>query len=207
MMSTIEKEPPNSYAPHPGSVHSGYSGQVPPSSHQTVVTMSTDPNINNRTEINLNIGYFKTLPGIIKIVQLVFGIVCMATGSPAREYVGEVYGVGHNHWFLFVIVTSFIITLLWCFFYLLQLREAILMKLPFSWLWLELVFTAIATLMYCIAFIVILAGFGYCAGPSGPPKCDARVAAGVFAIFNTIAYGAGAFVLHNDYKNTPPELQ
>ena len=65
----------------------GYSGQVPPSSHQTVVTMSTDPNINNRTEINLNIGYFKTLPGIIKIVQLVFGIVCMATGSPAREYV------------------------------------------------------------------------------------------------------------------------
>ena len=43
----------------------------------------------------------------------------------------------------------------------------------------ELVFTAIATLMYCIAFIVILAGFGYCAGPSGPPKCDARVAAGV----------------------------
>ena len=29
----------------------------------------------------------------------------------------------------------------------------------------------------------------------------------VFAIFNTIAYGAGAFVLHNDYKNTPPELQ
>ena len=36
--------------------------------------------------------------------------------------------------------------------------------------------------MYCIAFIVILAGFGYCAGPSGPPKCDARVAAGVRGI-------------------------
>ena len=52
------------------------------------------------------------------------------------SFSGEVYGVGHNHWFLFVIVTSFIITLLWCFFYLLQLREAILMKLPFSWLWL-----------------------------------------------------------------------
>ena len=47
---------------------------------------------------------------------------------------GESYGVGHNHWFLFVIVTSFIITLLWCFFYLLQLREAISMNLPFSWL-------------------------------------------------------------------------
>ena len=31
--------------------------------------------------------------------------------------------------------------------------------------------------MYCIAFIVLLAGFGYCAGSSA--KCDARVAAGV----------------------------
>ena len=31
--------------------------------------------------------------------------------------------------------------------------------------------------MYCISFIVLLAGFGYCAG--NVPKCDARVAAGV----------------------------
>ena len=38
-------------------------------------------------------------------------------------------------------------------------------------------FTAVATFMYCIAFIVLLAGFGYCAGNSA--KCDARVAAGV----------------------------
>ena len=29
----------------------------------------------------------------------------------------------------------------------------------------------------------------------------------VFAIFNTVAYGLGAYVLHNDYKATPPELQ
>jgi hypothetical protein len=50
--------------------------------------MTTDPNPNvSRTEINLNIGYFTTLPGGIKVVQLIFGIVCMACGSPAREYV------------------------------------------------------------------------------------------------------------------------
>ena len=67
---------------------SGYSGQVPSPGHQTVVTMTTDPNPNvSRTEINLNIGYFTTLPGGIKVVQLIFGIVCMACGSPAREYV------------------------------------------------------------------------------------------------------------------------
>ena len=29
----------------------------------------------------------------------------------------------------------------------------------------------------------------------------------VFGIFNTLAYGFGAYILHNDYKATPPELQ
>ena len=35
--------------------------------------------------------------------------------------------------------------------------------------------------MYAIAWIVLLAGFGYCAGGGGPTgaRCDARVAAGV----------------------------
>lgn len=61
----------DSHNPYPGSVHSGYSGPASPT-HQTVVTMSTDPNPGiNRTEINLNIGYFTTLPGWIKIIQLV----------------------------------------------------------------------------------------------------------------------------------------
>ena len=74
-------------------------------------------------------------------------LICSLLSKPPHEFPnsriyilfflffrGESYGVGHNHWFLFVIVTSFIITLLWCFFYLLQLREAISMNLPFSWL-------------------------------------------------------------------------
>ena len=47
----------------------------------------------------------------------------------------------------------------------------------FSFQFQELIFTAGATVMYCISFIVLLAGFGYCAGDV--PKCDARVAAGV----------------------------
>ena len=113
-------------------------------------------------------------------------------------------GVGHNHWFLFVVVTSFIFTLLWSFFYFLQMKDSIKMNLPFSWLKLEYFYTIAVTVLYFISFIVILAGFGYCAGSSW---CDGRIAAGVFAIFNTIAYALGAYILHNDYKATPPELQ
>ena len=63
----------NGHGPAPGSVISGshHSQQGPPPP-QTVVTMNTDPTPGARvTEINLNIGYFKTLPGILKLIQLV----------------------------------------------------------------------------------------------------------------------------------------
>ena len=52
----------------PGSVRSG---PLPPG-HHTMVTVNTDTTPGARvTEINLNLGYYKSLPGILKIVQLV----------------------------------------------------------------------------------------------------------------------------------------
>ena len=57
-MTTVDKQPHGDYGHHgPGSVHSGYSG-APPPSHQTVVTMTTDPQpgTGSVTEINLNKG-------------------------------------------------------------------------------------------------------------------------------------------------------
>lgn len=193
-----------SHTSHTSAPASVRSGPLPPQQH-TMVTVTTDPHPGATvTEINLNLGYYKTLPGILKLVQLVFGIICMACASPAREYVGDSWGVGHNHWFLFVVVTSFILTLLWSFFYLLQIKESIHMTLPFSWLKLEFFYTVLVVFLHIIAFIVILAGFGLCAGST---RCDARIAAGCFAIFNTIAYALGAYILYNDYKATPPELQ
>ena len=44
----------------------------PPPSHHTSVTMTTGAAPGATvTEINLNLGYFKTCPGILKIVQIV----------------------------------------------------------------------------------------------------------------------------------------
>ena len=54
------------------------------------------------------------------------------------------------------------------------------MRLPFTFLQVELIFTIITTILYIIAFIVILSGFGWCAGNS---ECDARIAAGVRKTF------------------------
>ena len=147
----------------------------------------------------------------------------MACASPAARYRNAAgyplqklnESIGHNHWFLFVIVTAFIFTFLWSCFYFLQLKDSINMKLPFSWLklvslhlviWLftrdlyryhtlkcelidifvlqELYYTIAVTIFYVLAWIVLLAGFGYCAGNQGG-ICDARIAAGV-SIFGYI---------------------
>ena len=92
------------------------------------------------------------------------------------------FGIGHNHWFLFVVVTCFIVTILWTFFYLLGVRDYIKVKLPFTFLKVEVIYTAVATFLYFISFIVILAGFSWCSSSqakSGSHFCDARVAGGV----------------------------
>jgi len=180
----------------------------------TTVTVTTQsglaPQDTQPMEIRLNIGYFKSFQGIVKIVQLVLGIICMACAAPAQTIsVPDYFGLGHNHFFLFIVVTTFIITLIWTFFYLLQVKDTIKVKLPFTFMWMEVIFTLLATVFYIVAWIVLLSGFGWCTSSHARHSniCDARVAAGVFGIFNSIAYGLGTYLTYQEYNNTPPELQ
>lgn len=180
----------------------------------TTVTVTTQsglaPQDQAPMEIRLNIGYFKSYQGIVKLVQLVLGIICMACAAPAQTIESiTYYGLGHNHFFLFIIVTTFIITLIWTFFYLLQVKDSIKVKLPFTFMKLEVMFTLVATIFYVVAWITILSGFGWCTTSHSRSSniCDARVAAGVFGIFNSIAYGLGTYLTYKEYSNTPPELQ
>jgi len=139
--------------------------------------------------IRLNILYFRTIPGILKLLQVVFGIVCMACASPAY--------LDGTHWFLFVAVVSFIATLIWIFIYFLSVREAL--KLPINWILTELINTSVTTVLYLIAFIVQLSIFS-------PPYYytirGRNIAAGVFGLFNTVAYAAGAYFLYVEWKGT-----
>ena len=55
-------------------------------------------------------------------------MICMACAAPAIGHNlprQPLFGLGHNHFFLFIIVTCFIISLIWTFFYLLQIRDYI----------------------------------------------------------------------------------
>lgn len=152
-----------------------------------VPTVKTEPGQPNPLSgIRLNLDYFKTIPGIIKLVQLGLGIICMACASPAY--------IGATHWFLFVAVTTFIATLIWCAVYFLSLREAL--KVPINWILTELLNTSIAAVLYMIAFIAQLSAWTAYRGSSS------NIAAGVFGIFNTIAYAAGAYFLYVEWKGT-----
>ncbi|XP_076757640.1 plasmolipin [Xylocopa sonorina] len=143
---------------------------------------------NPLTNITLNVPYFSTIPGIIKLLQVGLGIICMACASPAY--------VGASHWFLFVAVTAFIATVLWCFIYLLSIREAL--KLPINWILTELLNTAIFGVLYMIAFIAQLSLWSAVHGSS----TARNIAAGVFGILNTLAYAAGAYFLLVEWRSS-----
>lgn len=143
---------------------------------------------NSLNWIKFNFQYFQSIPGILKLVQLVFGIICMACASPAL--------VGGTHWFLFVVVTSFIATVLWSFVYLLGIREVL--NLPINWILTELINTGFATLLYLIAFIVQLSTWSNLYGYFR----SANIAAGVFGLFNFLAYAAGTYFLFVEHKSS-----
>ncbi|KAG7188572.1 hypothetical protein KM043_008203 [Ampulex compressa] len=114
------------------------------------------------------------------------GIICMACASPAL--------VGATHWFLFVVVQAFITTLVWCFVYLLSIRENL--KIPIHWILSELLNVSVDAVLYMIAFIAQLSVWT----AVNHRHTSANIAAGVFGIFNTIAYAAGAYFLYIEWK-------
>lgn len=166
---------------------------------ETVVTIDRNPSAGQQPKpatqttglswLQFNIGYFTTIPGILKLVQLVLGIICMACASPAY--------IGATHFFLFVAVTSFIATILWVFVYLLGIREVL--NLAVNWILTELMNTGLEAILYLIAFIVQLATwpryYGHWAYGS-------NIAAGVFGLFNTIAYACGTYFLYIEHKSS-----
>ncbi|KAH8270673.1 hypothetical protein KR044_004213 [Drosophila immigrans] len=131
--------------------------------------------------IRLNLDYYRTIPGILKIVQFVLGIICMALASPSLS--------AATSFFLTVVVLSFIVTILLIAAYFLGIREAL--NVAVNWIFSELIATAVITFLYFIAFIVQLAKWG----ESNQIGHGSNTAAGVFGLFNFLAYGGGLYFL------------
>ncbi|XP_068216249.1 CKLF-like MARVEL transmembrane domain-containing protein 4 [Palaemon carinicauda] len=159
----------------------------------TITTSPTYSSPQKSSGISFSIQYFKTGPGIVKIIELIIGILCMACAAPAWTR--------GTHWFLFVVVTAFVSTSLWCFIYLLNLKGAI--NLPIDWLLTELILTAIFAVLYIIASIVQL--IFTVTKPRPPHKLKPfYILSGVFGVFNMLAYAIGSFYLYRDWKDSHP---
>ncbi|XP_055533381.1 protein MAL2-like [Wyeomyia smithii] len=145
------------------------------------VTPTINPVASSSVGLRFNIGYFTTASGVLKLIQIVFGIICMACATPV------IAGTG---WFLFVAIFSFICTALWSLAHLFGVREAI--SPGFNWVVTELFNTAFIALIYFTAFIVQLALWANTVHGDR----DRNLAAGSFGIFNFLAYMAGIYVLY-----------
>lgn len=145
--------------------------------------------------LKLNPYYFNTVPGILKLIQVLFGMICLGCGSPAL--------IGYARFFLFVAAFCYIITVLLCVIYVLGINTA-LSALP--WLLGELAFTATAVALYIIASVTqLVSQSSHEVWPIMLSSLGGQyIAAGVFGLLQAIVYGAGAFLLFQDWKATRP---
>ncbi|XP_054271457.1 uncharacterized protein LOC129005365 [Macrosteles quadrilineatus] len=141
--------------------------------------------------ITINYGYFRTVPGMLKIAEALIGVICLALATPAV--------LTGTSWFLFVVVLSFVATLVWIAIYLIGVREAL--NLPINWILTELLNTSMVTVLYLIAVIVQLSAWST---PYVSWYRGSNIAAGVFGLVNTVVYAAGCYLLYTDWKATRP---
>ncbi|KAF8787102.1 hypothetical protein HNY73_008731 [Argiope bruennichi] len=91
-------------------------------SHSVGVKVTTKAESTGITDnLELNPWYFRTVPGILKLVQLLFAIICMGCGSPVVT--------SYTNFFMFVVAIYFIITLVFCIIYFFTIKK-LLPKLP-----------------------------------------------------------------------------
>jgi hypothetical protein len=130
--------------------------------------------------ITLNFLYFRTIPGIIKLVQLVCGFLCCAFASHADSSL------------LFsMAVFAFIATIIWTFVYMLSIRENL--RMPINWMLTETLNTAIWTVALGISVLYHLIAH------IGRPGWTA---ASIFGIFDGVSYAAGTYFLWMEWKNS-----
>lgn len=143
--------------------------------------------------VELKYEYFNTWAGRVKLVQLAVAILCIMCAAPAYH--------STQHWFLLVVTLAFLGTIFFSLYHL--CLDTYLKTVNIGWLPTEFWFTAVITFLYLTAFAAQLADFSGVTSEDYQYWYDAQVAAGVFALFNDIAYGIGTYFLYLDWKSNP----
>jgi len=170
----------------------------PPTNGAAPPTPAPAPAGGGGTQVRVNVYYYRTLPGLLKLVELVFGLICIACGAPS-------HGISAVDWFLFVVVLLFILTFVWIVLYLFNLNQA----LTLPWPMIEMGYTGFATLLEFLAAVVLLVritstnDYWYAMFWGGTSRYNSYVAAGVFALFNMLVFASECFLHYQEWRHGP----
>ncbi|XP_003742173.1 uncharacterized protein LOC100902304 [Galendromus occidentalis] len=149
------------------------------------------------TFTKLNVEYFRTIPGWLKLAQLLIGVICLGCGSPAL--------FGFARFYIFVASVSFICTAL------LTLAKlfSITISIPkVEWTFAEMIYTLVCCCLWVLAAVLELAiptsNSFRIYGLLGEQFRNQYVVAGIFGLFQMITYGAGTFFLFVEWQASRP---
>ncbi|XP_053479009.1 plasmolipin [Ictalurus furcatus] len=137
----------------------------------------------------VGLNFIKSMPGILLLVEIVFGLLVWALVTSTAYWVVPAYG-----WVLFVSITLWLLSIVLFIMLFLGMRH----KLPsIPWSIVLLVFYGVAAILYFTAFLantVSITAFG------GGYHIGHVAAAAFFAIFVTMAYAASTAFAYIEWK-------
>jgi len=167
-----------------------------PQAHTTHTTTTTTTTVTGG-RVHLDVSYIKTVPGILRMVEIVLCIIlfiCSVSACSAG------YSFGECGWGAFVGFMGFILVIAWLLFYLFHIHE---MAANVPWLLIELIFYTIWTfflLVAGIALAVLSSRFANGYGSASKVSSGAG-AASFFAFAAAVVFGFQTFLIFRDWRS------
>ncbi|CAH1779979.1 unnamed protein product [Owenia fusiformis] len=114
-----------------------------PSTYETKTTTTSSSSSGPR--INVNVDYIKTIPGILKIVEIVLSLITFICGV-----IWPWWQAQGGAWNGFVSMTSFICCIVWLLLHV----SSLISQLPGPWMLIEFIYYCVFTLFFLICGIV-----------------------------------------------------
>ncbi|XP_055389771.1 uncharacterized protein LOC129618795 isoform X1 [Condylostylus longicornis] len=165
-------------------------------SHTVTVTRTTTTS-GNTSYIVINTGYFKSIPGLLKLLELILGIICVGIISYYFDYSLVFYVAlkrSYEIFFLCITVTFMIGTFLIVLACLISLGTGTIMSKTIF----EVVYHLFAGILLIIAgLIVVITISDYNVNKD---KYNCTLAAGIIALVNGVLYLISTFFANKSYR-------
>jgi len=169
-----------------------------PQAHTTHTTTTTTTTVTGG-RVHLDVSYIKTVPGILRIVEIVLCLILFICSVSACSVL---WHFGNCGWGGFVGFLGFFLVLAWLFFYLFHVHDAA-PNVP--WLLIELIFYAIWTFFLLVAGIALAVLASDWGNDYWGSKIRSGAGAGSFFAFAAaIVFGFHTFLVFRDWRNRSP---